>query len=180
MNLRRVDYKGDTYEFCTRLYPYGADGLDISGVNDGKTYIDNFQYSDKVIAKVWRDERYTDPQNLKDAAIESLNILSQPNRFYELDVIDLAKLTDKYSILDFELYDIVTLIDRNRGTRMQHRVVEYERHPHAPDENKITLSTVPQKIEGTVSSTVARLKIWTVKCRLQSEIQRAETWTLMC
>lgn len=157
LNLRRVDFKGDSYEFCTRLYPYGVDGLGIGGVNGGVTYINNNDYSVKIISKVWRDERYTDPQSLKDAAIEYLKILAQPNRFYEIDVIDLAKLDIKYADLSFGLYDILTLIDQNRGTKLTHRVVEYVNYPLTPERNVVTLSTLPQRIEGIVNTVIANV-----------------------
>lgn len=155
VNLRRVDYKGDTYEFCTRLYPYGVkneDGvpLTIASVNNGKTYIDNFEYTDKIIVGTWSDERYTVAQSLKDDAIEMLKTLSRPVESYQLDVVDIANMDNQYEQLKIELYGIVMLLDRKRNQKIEHRVVEYVENPLHPEKNQVTLSTVIQKIETTI------------------------------
>ena len=155
VNLRRVDYKGDTYEFCTRLYPYGVKDengvpLTIASVNNGRTYIDNFEYTDKIIVGVWSDERYTVAQSLKDNAIEMLKTLSRPVESYQVDVVDIAKMDARYEQLKIGLYDIVMLLDGRRNRKVEHQVVEYVENPLHPEKNQVTLSTVIQKIETTI------------------------------
>lgn len=155
LNLRRIDFKGDSTAYITRLYPYGKDGLTIADVNDGKEYIENFEYSDKVICGVWKDERYTVAQNLKDDALERLKTLAFPTRSYECDVIDLAKIDSNYSFLSFQLYRMVTLIDRERGARVDHRVVEYKEYPLKPELNVVTLSSVAEKIQTQIKTQIS-------------------------
>ena len=155
LNLRRIDFKGDSTDYITRLYPYGKDGLTIADVNDGKEYVENFEYSDKIICGVWKDERYTVSQNLKDDALERLKTLAFPTRSYECDVIDLAKIDSSYSFLDFQLYRMVTLIDRERGTRVDHRVVEYKEYPLKPELNVVTLSSVAEKIQTQIKTQIS-------------------------
>lgn len=155
VNLQRVDYKGDTYEFCTRLYPYGVkdeagNNLTIASVNGGKTYIDNFDYTDKIIVGAWTDERYTVAQNLKDDAIEMLKTLSRPAESYLLDVVDIAKISDRHEALQLGMYDIVMLLDRRRNRKVQHRIVEMVENPMHPEKNQVTLSMVIQKIETQI------------------------------
>lgn len=58
LNLRKISLKSDTYDFYTRIYPIGKDGITPEWLT-GKDYIDNFQYSSKIKAYVWKDERYT-------------------------------------------------------------------------------------------------------------------------
>lgn len=155
LNLRRIDFKGDSTDYITRLYPYGKDGLTIADVNDGKEYVENFEYSDKIICGVWKDERYTVSQNLKDDALERIKTLAFPTRSYECDVIDLAKIDSSYSFLDFQLYRMVTLIDRERGTRVDHRVVEYKEYPLKPELNVVTLSSVAEKIQTQIKTQIS-------------------------
>lgn len=152
LNLTDLSMKGATDSFCTRLYPYGVVDeesglpLSIASVNDGLEYIDNNTYSDKVISMVWSDERYTDAQSLMNDAMEKLETLANPVRSYDCSIADLAKSRTDYSGLQIALYDILFLIDRRRNTRIQHRVVEYVEYPYRPDLNKVTLSTVAEKI----------------------------------
>ena len=155
VNLQRVDYKGDTYDFCTRLYPYGAKdeegaNLTIASVNGGKTYIDNFDYTNKIIVGSWTDERYTVAQNLKDDAIEMLKTLSRPAESYLLDVVDIASISSRHEALHLEMYDIVVLLDKRRKQRVQHRIVEMVVNPLHPEKNQVTLSMVIQKIETQI------------------------------
>ena len=91
LNLKSVGFVGNSSDFATRLYAYGkkdSDGnpVTISSVNGGKEYIDNHQYSDRIISVGWSDERYTVPANLLSAAKKKLDELSYPVRSYECDV----------------------------------------------------------------------------------------------
>lgn len=147
LNLKSVGFVGNTSGFATRLYAYGkkdADGnpVTIASVNGGKEYIDNHQYSNRIISVGWSDERYTIPQNLLDAAKKKLDELSYPSRSYECDVRNLDE--------DMYIYKVVTLVDRKRKLRTDHRVVTYREYPEAHHLDVVTLSAVPPKIETTV------------------------------
>ena len=113
LNLKKCDYQSDIYDLVTVIYPYGAEGLTIADVNDGFEYVYNYNYTNKVIEKVWEDDRYTDPQSLKDDAIAMLENLAQPRVSFTVDVLDLASVTPDYGILDFRLGDSVKIIDKN-------------------------------------------------------------------
>lgn len=150
LNLSEVNFRGNSSEFYTRIIPVGKDGITIEDINDGLNYIDNNDYSNKVIAKIWRDERYEDLQTLKNDAIEKLKVAAIPKRSYECKVVDLAKVNPDYTELSFSMYDIVTLIDRQRNTKINHRIVEYQEYPMEGQKNVVTLSTVPATIKGTI------------------------------
>ena len=64
LNLKEINYKGKSNSFVTRLYAYGKDGMSFASINGGMPYVDNNTYSDKIICAVWRDERYTNAENL--------------------------------------------------------------------------------------------------------------------
>ena len=155
INLKDKALKSSTSTFYTRIYPYGKDGLTIAAVNDGVIYLDNNNFSDKIISCSWVDERYTVAQNLKDDAIEKLKTLSAPVRSYTCTVLDLAAQNPNYEFLSFELYQVVSLIDPARKSRIDHMIVHYKEYPLAPQVNVITLSTVPAKIEAAIKSVVA-------------------------
>ena len=64
LNLTQLTVQSTSYDFYTEIEPYGKDGLTIETVNDGKTYLENHQYSSKVKRCIWKDERYTVPESL--------------------------------------------------------------------------------------------------------------------
>lgn len=116
--------------------------------------LENHSYTDKVVSAIWRDERYTNKQTLLDDAKAKLAVLAVPEQSYTAKVIDLAKtLPDTYGdVLAFDLYDIVTLIDRKRKTRINHRIVEIKEYPADATLNTVTLSTVPAKVTGKLQT----------------------------
>lgn len=167
LNLKELSFKGTSGNFITRLYAYGKDGLSFADINDGKDYVDNHTYSDKVIAAVWRDERYTIKESLLADAKEKLLEMAVPERSYTCGIIDIAKLNQaEYEDFYIRLNEVVTLIDRNRNKRIEHTVVEIKEYPNEPDKNAITLSTTPEKLSrkltdssiqiGDISNTVSR------------------------
>lgn len=142
LNLKKVTRKSDTYDFYTRIYPIGKDGLTPETVL-GKDYIDNHQYSNKVKACVWKDERYTEVQSLIEDAEAKLEEISKPYKQYTAEVQDLAKQSDIYkNILDYGIGDTVTLISKQKGIKDKQRIVKIVEYPESPEKNTVELSNV--------------------------------------
>ena len=159
LNLSDVSFKGSSSGLITRLYPFGKDGLTIESVNNGCKYIENFAYTNDVIADTWRDERYTNAQSLYDDAVAKLEAASYPDRSYTCKIIDLAKIHPEIygDHLSFDLYDIVTLVDRNRQTRVDHRIVEIKEYPLDHTLDTVTLSSVAGRVIGKIQTLQSRL-----------------------
>jgi phage minor structural protein len=159
LNLSELTFKGSSSSLITKLYAYGKDGLSIASVNGGKEYIENYSYTNKVVADVWRDERYTDAQSLYDDAVVKLATLAVPERSYTCKVIDLAKTNPETygKLLTYDLYDVVTLIDRNRQTRIDHRIVEVKEYPANHTLDTVTLSTIAGRVTGKITTLADKL-----------------------
>lgn len=156
LNLTRNDYKGKSTGFATRLYAYGKDGLSFASINGGKAYVENHDYSDRVICAYWTDERYTVAANLLADAQAKIDEMAMPQRSYDCDVVDLAKTNpEKYSELDFQLFTVIGLIDQTRSkTKIDHQIVQLWRYPYHPDRNKVVLSTVAPRIQSQVTQII--------------------------
>ena len=148
LNLKNLGFVGDSTSFATRLYAFGkkdedGNALTFASINDGKPYVEDHSYSDKIISVGWSDERYTNKESLLADAKAKLQELSYPIRSYTCDADKLGDGT--------WLYQIVTLIDRRRKTRVNHQVVEYKEYPnHVGD--SVTLSMVAPRIESYVKN----------------------------
>lgn len=140
LNLKRLKKKSSSYDYYTRIIPIGADSLSIESVNDGKNYLENYQYSDKVLTYIWKDESYTDADALKEDAEKKLADLSKPEVSYEAEIRDLAKQKDEYRILSYQLGDTVTLIDPVTGTRDKQRIKKLVEYPLEPEKNTCELA----------------------------------------
>ena len=120
----------------------------------------------KSCCAYWVDERYTVAEDLKADAQEKLDQMACPVRTYECDVLDLAKLRPEYSFLDFSVHQSVLLIDRQRGTRMVHQVMEYYQYPFDPTQNRVVLSnagTTLQDVLGSITDKIEEVEKQTGK-----------------
>ena len=142
LNLRSLGVKTSSYGFYTRLIPIGKDGLHLW--QDGINYLDNHQYSDKVITQIWRDERYTVTAALREDALARLDEASRPARAYTAELVNLAAQSEKYSVLEYDLGDTVLLISEAAEEREKQRIVKLDEYPDDPTQNKAELSNVKQ------------------------------------
>lgn len=147
LNLRKLTLSGDTYDFYTRIIPVGKDGLKITSVNAGKEYIDNFQYSKKIIPYIWQDTSYEDATALKEDATEKLKDLSIPKKSYTVDVRDLAYRSAEYSVLEYNLGDTITLIDRKTGIRDTQRITKIVEYPGDQDKNTCDIANTRETFD---------------------------------
>lgn len=147
LNLIDLSIPSDTFDYATRLIPIGKDGLDISSINGGKKYVENFQYTNKVIEVIWEDGRYTDVNSLKADAEAKLEELSKPKRSYQSKVSDLAKYNKEYEFLDFFLGDTITLLSKQEKFRDKQRIVKYTEYPKEPHRNTAELGNTTLNFE---------------------------------
>ena len=105
-------------------------------MNDGKNYLENYQYTNKVKTYIWKDESYTDAAAMKEDAEARLKDLSKPEVSYSADIIDLAKQRAGYDDFSFSLGDTITLIDAATGIREKQRIIKLTQYPqdHTKDE----------------------------------------------
>lgn len=140
LNLRKISLKSDTYDFYTRIYPIGKDGITPKWLT-GKDYIDNFQYSSKIKAYVWKDERYTNTTSLIEDATAKIEEMSRPYKAYTAEVVDLARASEEYKdILSYGIGDTVTLVSKKTRTREKQRIVKIIEYPETPEKNTVEIS----------------------------------------
>lgn len=139
LNLRRLNKDTHTHNLITRIIPIGKDGLVISGVNGGKRWLENHSYSDKVIYGVWNATNYEDPRELKADAQKYLDSVCSPYESYEIVVTDLCKLADNYDF-QYELGDIITIVDSITSTRIKQRVVSKTTNLYQSDADTLTIA----------------------------------------
>lgn len=152
INLIKLQIQRNSYDYITRLIPMGKDGLDITSVNQGKKYIENYQYTSKVITGYWSDTRYTSAQDLYDDAVERLEYLSIPYKSYEADIIDLVNISNaNYNILDYDLGDTITLIDKEKNIKEKQRIVKCVFYPDEPNRNTVDIANKIASADDLIS-----------------------------
>lgn len=141
LNLEELNIQCNSYEFFTRLIPVGKDDLKITSINNGKEYVENHQYSNKIKTIYWKDDRYSIVENLKEDAEAKLRELSKPYRSYSAKIINLAKLNNKYkNILDYKLGDTIYLISKENKFKDKQRIVKIIEYPGNHELDSVELS----------------------------------------
>jgi phage minor structural protein len=152
LNLKSLEVQGNSYDYVTMLVPIGKDGLDITSVNNGKNYVENYQYSSKKLIGYWEDNRYTDPSALMEDAAIQLEYLSKPLKSYKVDLVDLAKAIDAenydtYKLIDYSLGDAVTILSKEKNVKEKQRIVKMTIYPDEPERNEVELSNKSPSLE---------------------------------
>lgn len=174
LNLKSLNFKGNSTGFATRLYCFGKDNITFEDINDGKPYIDNFSYSNKVVCAYWKDERYTNPETLLEDGRERLKQMAVPQQSYTCQVIDLANTNpETYGFQDFSLMQKVQLCDRITGRMVTHQIIQTREYPYYPEKNVITLSTLPPKVTSEVAQIRETVKTLPTSGMLETAVQEA-------
>lgn len=130
INLEKFIIKKDTYEHYTRIYGFGSEGMTFSSINNGKEYVENFNYNKNIIPAVFRDDRFTDKLNLKNHCEELLEKHSKPLIEYELSIIELERR-------DLRLHDIITFLNYKTKKKEKHRIIEITKYSEDETKNEI-------------------------------------------
>ncbi|WP_283672311.1 phage tail spike protein [Clostridium perfringens] len=148
LNLIALQVQSDSRQYATRIIAEGKDGLSFSDINNGKNYVENYQYSNKVKTIYWKDERYSVKENLLEDARAKLEELSKPFRSYSASILNLAELNPRYSsILDFKLGDAINLISKKNKIKDKQRIVKTIEYPQDHSRDTVELANATLKFE---------------------------------
>ena len=124
-----------------------------------------FQYSSKVKAYVWKDERYTNTTSLIEDATAKIEEMSRPYKAYTAEVVDLAKASEEYKdILSYGIGDTVTLVSKKTRTKEKQRIVKITEYPETPKKNTVEISNARKTFadiqkEATAAATEEAISI---------------------
>ena len=157
VNLYEIQVDSDSYDFATKIVAYGA--VNEETQRPISVTVTNNEYSNKVISLMWKDERYTILEHLKEDAEEKLKEICKPRKAYCVYIYDLAKMSPKYHLLSYSLGDTITLISKDLGVKEKQRIVKITEYPNNPENNVCEISN----------------RIYTVDDILQSQIDTETT-----
>ena len=100
-NLQTLTISMDT-DITTRLYPLGENSLNISAVNNGKRYVDDFSYTTAIYEKNLQNSDIYDQKQLLYWGQEQVKKLSRPRKNISCDIVDVRTVEGK----EYEVFDI--------------------------------------------------------------------------
>lgn len=150
-NLKTIKRKSKPPQ-ATRIYPFGAENLNVTSLSGGNSYIEDYSYytnqgmsledardlyrKDLVLS----DDSFVDANGLYSWAQGQLTFMAQPIVTYEMSVLDLSRLTG-YNESEFSIGDTVRVTDEVLGIDVRARVSRTVRYPYEPHRNIVELST---------------------------------------
>jgi len=156
-NVQGIERRSQPPEY-TRLYPYGKNLLDVTGLTvGGVAYLDDFTYYTSqgltlaqataryTRERIWVDETFVTDTGLKAAATVVLTAAAQPRVNYTLKVVDLAELSGIAGDR-FEIGDNVRVFDDVLGYNVATRVVRIVRYLMDPAASEVELSFLPPSV----------------------------------
>lgn len=151
-NADNIKATYDTRELITKIYPYGAEGLTIKDANNGVEYLENYSYTGKVRIQPIKDDRYTNPYELKEMCERALNELSKPRASY---VITMKDMTEK-SGLEHERFFIgglVRVYDKELNLNTDTRIMKWKLNVTQPENSDINLEYKAKSISELLTGT---------------------------
>lgn len=100
-NLQTLTISMDT-DITTRLYPLGENSLNISAVNNGKRYVDDFSYTTAIYEKNLQNSDIYDQKQLLYWGQEQVKKLSRPRKNINCEIVDVRTVEGK----EYEIFDI--------------------------------------------------------------------------
>jgi len=158
LNMTGISYKESSTERVTRLYCYGKEDMTFSDINNGKPYVECFDYTSDVLVGGWSDQRYDVKENFMADAIKKVKELAMPIGSYTIDIKDLAEVDDRYTYINLALrHTVHCIINPEKGIELIHRVVNVQRYPDEPERIESQIDNIisavgedGQKITGSI------------------------------
>ena len=165
VNLTKLAYSRDTYEFFTQIIPVGKNGMTLlDDPDDPVLILSNHTFSKKKVRRIWRDERYTNVKSLREDALAKLAEACKPLSSYTGTVRELAKGSTAHpDFFDYGIGDTIHLVSKSTGIRERQRIVMVDEYENTQD-NQVEINNVAktfaqmQRDEAEVATeTAARL-----------------------
>lgn len=150
-NMSQIQFTYSTRNLVTKLYLYGKDNMTIEDAHpEGLPYLENYQYTDKKLVLVAKDERFTNPYHLYERGEYALSVLSKPTGSYLIKLSDLSMLTG-LSHEEFSIGDNVRVYDKELEIDDKKRIVRWEYNIKRPWDTLVELESPQPKLSDLLT-----------------------------
>lgn len=148
-NLKTAPVITQNNDVITRLYPLGESKLNIKKVNDDKTYLENFSYTDKVYSRILQNSNIYDQNQLKFWGERKLSEICKPSRFITAELVDI-RTVQGFEHEVFDLNDIATIVHSDpitgEETKEKQRIIKWTYNVFAPENCSVELGNKTRNV----------------------------------
>lgn len=151
-NADEIEAVYDTRELITKLYLYGKEGMTIEDANSGVPYLVNNTYTNIVRVQTIKDERYTNPFQLKEMGEKALAVLCRPRTSY---TAKMGELTERQGLEheNFLIGGIVRVYDKELNLNHDTRIMKWTYNVIEPWKTQINLESKAKTLSELLTGT---------------------------
>lgn len=139
-NMKSIQRVVSTSSLITKLYAVGKDGMTFASINDGKSYVEDYSYTEEILVGSLDCSNFTDVSDMLSYAKMRVADYCKPNYSYKLSVLYLSGLTG-YEHEIYGLGDTVRVMDEELELDITTRIVRMEKNIQEPWNTVVELST---------------------------------------
>ena len=139
-NMKSIQRVVSTSSLITKLYAAGKGGMTFASINDGKSYVEDYSYTDEILVGSLDCSNFTDASDMLSYAKMRVADYCKPNYSYKLSVLYLSGLTG-YAHETYGLGDTVRVMDEELELDITTRIVRMEKNIQEPWNTVVELST---------------------------------------
>ena len=148
-NLKSAPVITQNNDVITRLYPLGESKLNIKKVNNDKTYLENFSYTDKIYSRILQNSNIYDQNQLKFWGERKLSEICKPSRYITAELIDIRTVKG-FEHEVFDLNDIATIVHSDpitgEETKEKQRIIKWTYNVFAPENCSVELGNKTKNV----------------------------------
>lgn len=168
-NAAEIEAYYDTRELITKLYLYGKENMTIADANNGQTFITNNTYSSAIRVQVIKDERYTNPFQLKEMGELALAELAKPRVSY---IAKMGEVVERQG-LEHEVFvigGIVKVYDTELKLNVNTRIMKWSYNVIEPWKTQIDLESKAKSLSDLLTGTSSAVEVLSSEDSLESEM----------
>ena len=151
-NIKKIS-KTTNNKIITKLYPFGADYLNIKDVNAGNLYLEDYSYTNEVYEGTYFNQGIHTAPVLKEMAEKYLEKMHKPRDTYNVHQVDVRTLPG-YNHENFQLGDIVDIYSPEVTEEIvQQRIVRHRYKIFQPWICELTIGEPEDRIEKKIQET---------------------------
>jgi phage minor structural protein len=154
-NLKSLEIENDSTELTHRIYPYGNGGIGIESVNNGIPYLEVSSPYNPPLCAVLKDDRFTDPESLKEFAQKYLDEYSKALKHFAVKIVDLYSLETSSGYIEGKLQvgRVINIYTKEIGEILKLRIVRLKYIPEEPWNSEVELESLAKDLSSLLGRT---------------------------
>lgn len=168
-NADEIEAYYDTRDLITKLYLYGKEEMTIKDANNGVEFIENYSYSSAKRVQIIKDERYTNPFQLKEMGEKALIEVSKPRVSY---IAKMGEVAQRQGLEHehFVIGGIVRVYDKELNLNNNTRIMKWSYNVVEPWKTQINLESKTKSLSDLLTGSNSAIEVLSSEEAIKGEM----------